>query len=115
MCIYCKFDMAVKVGGILLYIQFAIWFVSAGIYVSSAGRFGTYPERYTRLALVFLIGTTFFIYLTKLGMILGSSPNSSWPELVARSLTTLLVSDYAQIEQNTPKMYINYSAFPDNV
>lgn len=115
MCIYCKFDMAAKVGGILSYIQFAIWFVSAGIYVSSAGRFGTYPERYTRLALMFLIGTTFFIYLTKLGMMLGSSPDSSWPDLVVHYLTKLMVSDYAQIEHHTPKMYINYSAIPDSM
>ena len=110
MCIFCTFQIILQVGVILACIQFVLWFISAGVYICSRGKYGLHVERYTRLALCLLSGGTVFTYLLMLGIMLGNYPDVKWPQIVMANLSDLIVTDYEYIEMHTSKMTIKYVA-----
>jgi len=104
MCILCTLHVPLKVGGILSAIQFGVWIVSAGVFVCSWGRHGLYVEQYTRWGLCFLVGGVITLYVVMMGILLGSNPHHAWADLVVANVKDLVVTDYALLAKNTPKL-----------
>lgn len=101
MCILCTLQIPLHAGVIMTGIQLCIWFVSAGVFICSWGRYGLYVEQYTRWGLCFLAGATIMCYIVMLGVLLGSAPQYNWPDIIISNIKDLVVTDYEYIAAQT--------------
>ena len=63
-----------------------------------------YVEQYVRWGLCFLVGGCILFYIIMLGLLLGSHPQFDWPDLVIANIKDLVITDYAHLAANTPKL-----------
>lgn len=104
MCILCKLELPLHVGVAMTCVQFCLWFVSAGVFTCSWGKYGLYVEQYTRWGLCFLAGGVVMLYITMMGMMLGSAPQYDWPDLVIANVKDLVITDYDRLAQESRQL-----------
>lgn len=102
MCLLCKLQLPLNASAIMTSIQFALWLISVGVLICSAGRFGGYVEKYMSIGLSVLCGVTILVYVVMLGIVLSNFPNEVWSNVALSNLYDLFITDYEWIAQQTP-------------
>ena len=100
----CFAQMSLQVGQNLACIQFGMWYVVAGVYIVSLGRYGAFMERYNRWALFALTIACALIYLVLLGMHLSGIQQYEWPNFIIQSTRAFIGVDYDHVYDRAKKM-----------